>query len=229
MQADSESQSQTTEQALSITARWLAMFEDRHGAGAYDRLRGLLDRPCVSYAEIAQQFRVSRECVRQWHKLIMPEAPRGHARQRLCAQLRQRKQLLSHRLFRSFFTHVRRYGREHRLELVRSNTGYRTQMARLDGRLIALRDARAQATASSPSRRVFTVPAYHGPAEFLYVRLGDDDYLFVPAALLTSRLLLAIDSDEGPGGMRLRNSFAALWNKPAAVDIAAAKAGAPLP
>lgn len=209
MRADRDTGLHTHREGLAINARWLAMFEDRHGTGAYQRLCALLERPCVSYAEIAQRFGVSRECVRQWHKLIMPDAPRGHARQRLCAQLRQRKRLLTNRLFRSFVTHVRRSGREHRLELVRANAGYKTRMARLDGHLIVLREATEQVGLASSGRAV-AIPAYRGPAEFLYVLLGDDDYLFLPAALLTSRLLLAVDSSVQNQGTSLRNSFAAL-------------------
>ena len=210
MRADSDTQPDSTQQSLPISRRWLVIFEERHGAGAYERLCALLERPCVSYAPIAQRFSVSRECVRQWHKLLMPDAPRGHARQRLCAQLRQRKRLLSNRLFRSFFTHARRLAPGRRLDLVSATTGYRAQLARLDGRLVALREAQRPTATLSPASRVFMIVAYRGPAEFVYVWLEDDDYLFVPAALLSFRLLLAVDSPEGLGGTVWRRSFTAL-------------------
>ena len=216
MRVHSGTEPQSTEQELSINARWLAMFEDRHGAGAYDQLRGLLERPCVTYAQIAARFGVTRECVRQWHKLIMPDAPRGHARQRICGQLRQRKRLLANTLFRAFFTHARRHGREHRLELVRSATGYRSQSARLDGHLVALREARPVPARVPSASRVFAIAPYRGPAAFVYVRLGDDDYLFLPAAVLSSRMVLAVNPDESAAGTSFRNSFAALWDDMAA-------------
>ena len=36
------------------------LFEDRYGAGSYARLLGQLRKPCVTFAEIAAQFDVTR-------------------------------------------------------------------------------------------------------------------------------------------------------------------------
>ena len=51
-----------------MTEHWMNLFEDRYGTGSYQRLMGMFDRPCVTFAEIAGQFGVSRERVRQWHR-----------------------------------------------------------------------------------------------------------------------------------------------------------------
>ena len=48
-----------------MTEHWMNLFEDRYGSGAYARLMGMFDRPCVTFAEIGGLFGVSRERVRQ--------------------------------------------------------------------------------------------------------------------------------------------------------------------
>ena len=56
-------------------SRWLAIFEDRYGSGSYERLLTFFDRPCVTYAQIAERYGVTRERVRQWHLQLRPSAP----------------------------------------------------------------------------------------------------------------------------------------------------------
>jgi hypothetical protein len=90
-----------------VNARWLAIFEERYGTGAYGRLIALFGQPCVTFASIADQFGVTRERVRQWHLVLMPGAPRGHERQRLCGLYQQKRRLLAEPLFRSFYQHAR--------------------------------------------------------------------------------------------------------------------------
>ena len=68
------------------------LFEDRYGRGAHARLLSLLQQPCVTFAEIADQFGVTRECVRQWHQRLLPDAPTGHERQRLCRQYQRKRE-----------------------------------------------------------------------------------------------------------------------------------------
>ena len=55
-----------------VDARWQTIFEDRYGADGLDRLLQVLRQPCVTFAAIAKQFGVTRECVRQWHLLLLP-------------------------------------------------------------------------------------------------------------------------------------------------------------
>jgi len=208
MRADFEPS--TTQDNQPVTSRWLELFEERHGGGSFARLRALLARPCVTFAEIAQRFGVTRECVRQWHLLVMPDAPKGHARQQQCRQLRQRRRLLDDPLFRSFFVHMRRHGREHKLELLRSAVGYRKRLARVDGHLVAIREGKAVHNRDT-STKAYALAAYKGPAEFLYVRLTDDEYLFLPSGAASSRIL--VHGDEGRPEAS-RNSFTALLMDP---------------
>ena len=81
---------ETHTRLIDESSRWQELFDGRYGAGALAELRGMLEQPCLTFAEIAVRFGVTRERVRQWHLELMPGAPRGHARQRLCAQ-RQRQ------------------------------------------------------------------------------------------------------------------------------------------
>ena len=50
-----------------LDPRSTGLFEDRYGLGARDRLLSPLQQPCITFAEIADQFGVTRECVGQWH------------------------------------------------------------------------------------------------------------------------------------------------------------------
>ena len=84
----SEAPRDTTRDAWSIT-----LFDDRYGLGAQERLLSMLRQPCHTFARIAEEFGVTRECVRQWHRRLLPDAPTGHERQRLCPQLPHRRHL----------------------------------------------------------------------------------------------------------------------------------------
>jgi hypothetical protein len=98
--------------------RWLAIFEDRYGTGAHERLLALFGRPCVTFAEIATRYGVTRERVRQWHLQLLPDAPRGHDRRRLCLVHNQKRLLLEDPLFRSFYQHARPHVEPGRIQLI---------------------------------------------------------------------------------------------------------------
>lgn len=164
----------------------LDLFDDRYGAGSYRTLLNLLNQPCVTFADIATRYGVTRERVRQWHRDLLPEAPSGHERQRLCALHQQRKRLFQDPLFRVFFSHARPHFTAGRIEPIRSRQGYRTRSVLIDKHLVALRDG-------DPRR-------YRGSAEFVYVKLAHDQFVFGPAAAITDGAALAT----------FRNSFAAL-------------------
>ena len=117
------------------------LFEERYGPGSYQRLLALLQRPCVTFAQIANRFSVTRERVRQWHVLLLPSAPSGRERRRQCALTRQRQRLLSDGLFSAFIRHARERAPHLRVEPVLTASGYRTRLGRIDGHLVALRDA----------------------------------------------------------------------------------------
>lgn len=152
--------------------RRLALFEDRYGVGAYERLIRWLSQPCVSFADIAQHFGVTRERVRQWHQAFRPGAPGGHARQRACADQRQRARLLADPVFRAFHDNARRRFARDALRPVRTRDGYRATCAMLDGHLVAL----------LPRLR-----RYRGSAAFVYVQLTSSEFLFLPARRVPSR------------------------------------------
>ena len=59
-------------------------------------------------------------------------------------------------------------------------------------------------------------PEHLGRPAFVYVRLDDDDYLFLPATVLSSRMVLAVNPDDSVTGTSFHNSFAALWEGAAA-------------
>lgn len=170
------------------TARRVAIFEDRYGPGSYERLLTWLQQPCVSFAQIAARLHVTRERVRQWQLLLMPGAPTGHERRRRCLLVRQQQRLLADRLFAAFYRDVREHAKDARLEPIRSRDGYRTRMARVDGRLVAIREAtRLEPTPSARSSPSYRLTGYRGNAEFVYVRLDADGFLVLPATVLPQR------------------------------------------
>jgi hypothetical protein len=159
----------------------LAIFEDRHGAGAYDRLIEELRQPCITFAAIAKRLDVSRERVRQWQRQLLPDAPRGHERQRLCAISRHKRRLLADPLFRAFYRHARAFISRARIELIDGSAGYRTRAVRIDRRIVALRDARrsADAATAAANQQAYLLARCRN-ADFLYYQLSADDYLLLP-------------------------------------------------
>ena len=159
----------TTIQTHDPAATRRAAFEDRYGSGAHERLLRLLAQPCFSFAQIAAEFGVTRERVRQWRRQWLPDSPPGRQRRRMCATYQEKRRLMLDPVFRAFHQHARAWLGPGRIHLLRSRRGYRTRTVRIDRHLVVLRDAVAQA------------PRYRGPADFIYFRLSDDQFLFVAA------------------------------------------------
>ena len=175
---------------------WVAQFEGRYGDGSSDRLLTDLRQPCVSFAEIAVAFGVTRECVRRWHRTLLPGAPSGHERQRLCAQQQRRRRLFQDPLFRAFFRHAREQFPPGRVEPIPAKDGYRTRTVLIDKRPVALREHQP-------------IVRYRGGADFIYVRLDASDFLFVPSSEVPATGL-SLSSRALDGYGRYRNSFSAL-------------------
>lgn len=161
-----------------------SVFEERYGEGSRAQLIALLEQPCVTFAAIAVQFGVSRERVRQWHRQLLPDAPTGHVRQRLCALHQQRRRLFGHALFRSFFQHARLHFETKAIQPIQSRHGYRTNFVRLRERTVALRGAASPVERLGPPRF-----RYRGSADFVYVALGREAFLFVPASVAPAESL----------------------------------------
>lgn len=169
------------EQRGTARASWnVAAFEDRYGEGAYQRLLNLLAQPCATYASIGQRFDVTRERVRQWHLELDPEAPRGHLRQRQCWILQQKRRLFDDPLFRGFYQHARPHFAPSRFVLIEGRDGFRKRAVRLDGRTIALKAARPLRGRPGRPPSGWSLAGSAKGADFIYYRLGDDEYLFVP-------------------------------------------------
>ncbi|MGH9158669.1 MAG: hypothetical protein ACRD2X_01615 [Vicinamibacteraceae bacterium] len=155
----------------------VGLFEDRYGRGALDRLVHLLQQPCLSFAAIATEFGVTRERVRQWHLRLLPEAPQGRARRRLCCELRRRRKVMTDPLLSAFYRHARAHFGAGHVALVRATDGFRRRTARIDGRLVALHDA------SESTGRIRQSARRWRDADFLYLRLTDEAFVFLPTTL----------------------------------------------
>jgi hypothetical protein len=162
----------------------------------------------VTFATIAKRLGVTRERVRQWQMLLLPDAPRGHERQRLCAAYRRKRRLLEDPLFRAFYRHAQTHVERGRIELIKASDGYRLRSVRIDRRIVALRDAhrRAEPTSSAPE---YVLAGYRGAADFLYYRLAPDDYLLLPARELPA---VGTTFTDRPGSRYhvFKNTFEAL-------------------
>ena len=178
-------------------ARRLALFEDRYGPGSHQRLLGLLQRPCVPFARIAARFQVTRERVRQWHTLWLPDAPSGRERRRLCAVQHQQRRLFADALFAAFVRDVKQHAGGLRIEPVAAASGYRTRLAKLGGCVVALRDVRHTARrASLDDSASYRLVGYRGRAEYVYVLLTEADFLCVPVSELPLHGATFVDHDR---------------------------------
>ena len=132
-----------------VTGRgWRALFDDRYGDGSAERLKSMLEQPCITFARIAAEFGVTRECVRLWHQRLLPDAPRGHQRQQLCREHQMKRRLLEDALFLRFYRRIRSSVPQQRVTLIPSRDGFRKRTVRIDGRTIALRRARRASRSS---------------------------------------------------------------------------------
>jgi len=194
---------------LAARDRRIAAFDDRYGRDAHARLLERLARPCVSFADIASEFGVSRERVRQWRALWAPQAPTGLERRRRCLATRRRRQLLAHPSFRSFYEEVRRHVPAQRIGLVASQTGFRKRVVRIDDRVAVLTAGRPLARGAAGQPPTYALPPVPAHAAFVYVQLGAGDYLFVPARSLPARGTTFVDTPASKY-QRFRRTFAAI-------------------
>jgi len=198
-----------TEPVGKVESRWLALFEDRYGVAAYEQLMADLRQPCLTFAAIARRFGVTRERVRQWQRLLLPGAPRGHERKRLCALQRRRRRLLEDPLFRTFFRHARTALDSSRLELIVAHDRYRTRAARIDRRVVVLRTARRLSTGRpGPDAPVYRLSPGRS-ADLLYYQLSESDFLLLPASELPGIGARFVDRPGAPYA-RYKNTFHAL-------------------
>ena len=182
-------------EAVSPLRAWRDLFEDRYGAGSAERLTVMLERPCVTFARIAAEFGVTRECVRQWHQRLLPDAPRGHERQQLCREHQLKRKLLEDALFLGFYRRLRSSVPEQRVTLIPSRAGYRKRTVRIGGRIVALRRARRH---TSPLRHgggiAYTLAAGESDADFVYYELVGGEFLLVPRHILQAQPATFIDT-----------------------------------
>jgi transposase-like protein len=193
-----------------LDPRSIGLFDDRYGLGAQQRLIALLEQPCVTFAEIADQFGVTRECVRQWHQRLLPGAPTGHERQRLCRQYHRKRELFKDELFAGFYRRLRAQVPAKRIGLIPARDGFRRRAVRLDRHVIALKRARASAAPASASSSSYRLMNGVGDADFVYYELNDRDYLFLPRPVLSEGTTMFVDA-AGATYHQFKNTFGALW------------------
>jgi len=207
---------QTTSQAAgtavllegaSSDGRWLAIFEDRYGTGSHERLLALFGRPCVTFAEIATRYGVTRERVRQWHLQLLPDAPRGHERRRLCVVHNQKRLLLEDPLFRSFYQHARPHVEPGRIQLIPTRDGFRRHTVRLDGLTVAIKSARQHVGRHQEQGHVAYILTHSGPlVDFIYYRLTPVDYLLLPTSAVPAERTRFLDTAASEY-RRFKNTF----------------------
>lgn len=189
---------------------WRALFEDRYGSGSAERLTSLLEQPCVTFARIAEEFGVTRECVRQWHQRLLPDAPRGHARQQLCREHQLKRRLLEDRLFLGFYRRIRSSVPHQRVTLIPSRAGFRKRTVRIDGHTVLLRRARRlKVPAHGEGGVLYALATGRAGADFIYYELSSAEYLFVPRELLPPQSTHFLDA-EGSAYRKFKNTLAAL-------------------
>ena len=195
----------------SADIRSVGLFEDRYGAGTHARLVTLLQQPCVTFAEIADRYGVTRECVRQWHQRLLPGAPTGHERQRLCRQYQRKRALMKDELFGGFYRRFRAKVPMGRLGLIPARDGFRRRAVRLDRLVVALRRARAIGVPEQASS--YRLVNGVANADFVYYELNGTDYLFLPRLILPEGSATFVDA-PGSTYQPFKNTFGALGRWP---------------
>ena len=170
---------------------WWPLFEDRYGVGSHDRLMALFGQPCVTFADIASRFGVSRgarppvarataarRAARPSTPAAVPDLPaeappaRGSA---VSDVLSPRSTALS----------------PGRIQLLHARDGFRTRAVRLDDRAVAI--TRARRSPRDDGAAAYHLHRYRGPADFIYYHLADADYLFLPKSVLPVQGALFFD------------------------------------
>jgi hypothetical protein len=188
--------------------RWRETFEDRYGHGSFERLLADLQKPCVTFAEIAERFGVTRENVRLWHQRLLPDAPRGLERRRLCRLYQQKRRLLADGLFARFYRRVRAERPSQRVQLIASTAGFLKRFARVDGRVVMLKRARREPVSSGTETPSYVLTGGASHADFIYYELTANDFLFVPRGSMPPGATTFRDS-RGSKYWPFKNSFAA--------------------
>ena len=148
------------------------LFEDRYGVGSAGRLMAMLERPCVTFARIAEEFGVTRECVRQWHQRLLPGAPSGHRRQQLCREHQMKRRLLQDGLFLGFYRRIRSSVPGQRVTLIPSRNGFRKRTVRIGEHTVSLRRARRNISSSrAHGSAVYVLARGEAGVDFVYYEL----------------------------------------------------------
>jgi len=197
------------EEALVSVRGWRALFEGRYGDGAAERLKSMLEQPCVTFARIAAEFGVTRECVRLWHQRLLPDAPSGHQRQQLCREHQMKRRLLEDALFLRFYRHIRSSVPRQRVTLIPSRDGFRKRTVRIDGRTIVLKRARRNRATNGSTAGIYTLASGGADADFLYYELSAEEYLLVPREHLPVGPVTFVDTGASTY-QRFKNTVAAL-------------------
>ncbi|HEU4691511.1 MAG TPA: hypothetical protein VFS23_24275 [Vicinamibacterales bacterium] len=201
---------ETPTESGSAHRAWSVLFEDRYGVGSVQRLIAMLEQPCVTFARVAEEFGVTRECVRQWHQRLLPGAPSGHRRQQLCREHQMKRQLLQDPLFLGFYRRIRSSVPGQRVTLIRSRAGFRKRTVRIGDRTVLLRRARrGRASSHEQGRAVYTLATGEMGVDFVYYELSSEEYLLVPRELLPARSTTFADTRTS-AYQRFRNTLAAL-------------------
>ncbi|MEQ1909709.1 MAG: hypothetical protein ABMA15_12855 [Vicinamibacterales bacterium] len=171
------------------------LFEERYGVGAFEELSRLFGQPCVTYAQIAQRFGVTRERVRQWHLSLSPDSPRGHERRRLCQAQQQRRRLLEDPVYRAFVRAARTQFPNASVQPVLSKTALRKRVVRFGQWVIALKRAgTARRRPGATDAVSYSLTGSRSSVDFFFFHLHDDAFVLVPASMVPRTGTTFLDS-----------------------------------
>ncbi len=194
---------------------WQGRFDRRYGAGEFERLHRRLQDPRHTFSSIAARYGVTRERVRQWHRLLLPAAPAGRARRRLHRRREDWRDLLHDSVFSAFLRHARQHLPAVRIRPVRTTHGYSRTRVLINQREVALRCARPRRRSRQASR-LLRVARPATPTPLVYILLPDRSFLLLPAHLLPERGGAFDDTTSEYAAFR--NSFEALRRATAGAD-----------
>lgn len=187
---------------------WAARFDKRYGEGEFAWLCARLEQPRHTFSSIAARYGVTRERVRQWHRMLMPEAPAGRERRRLHRRQQHWRDLLQDDLFGEFYRHARQHAPHASVQPILITHGYSRARALLNQVEVALRRVRPRVRSPRASKVVRIAPS---PArvQYVYVLLPEGTFFLLPSGLLPRRSAVFEDMTSSKY-QRFMNTFEAI-------------------
>ncbi len=193
---------------------WARNFDRWRGEGAYQKLLGMFENPCITYADIADEFYVTRALVEYWHNRVYPNAE-FRERQKTCTIKNRRQELFRNEDFRAFYRAARRRFPRESIEFIQRSRRFSPRAVNLKSKKVLIRKATKRPYAQSTQKgktyrhghgRTYTLHSPYEDSDYVFYRLRGPNFLFMPPDVLPPKATLFVDSETSKYH-KFRNNF----------------------